>query len=67
MDARLIDIIAQEVPAFVTLIKDEFVTAHPDVPPPTSADILAIFDKDFAASLAIDDALLDEPPDPPAA
>lgn len=58
IDPRLLAVGLEAAPEIIALVKGLFVAKHPDAPVPTSAEVIAIFDQDYAASLATDDAIL---------
>lgn len=65
IDPRLVQIGVENAPLLISLVKSMFAAKHPDVPQPTSAEVLAIFDQAYFASLAKDDAILaNHPPTP---
>lgn len=53
------------LPSVVSLVQSLFVKQNPDLPPPTSAEVLAVFASACTKSLAADDAWLAAHPVPP--
>lgn len=50
----LIDVIIEEAPALIKLIRDQFAQRHPDKPEPTASEITAAFETTFQDSIAKD-------------
>lgn len=63
MNEQWIALAITQLPAIVQGFKEAFVKQHPDLPAPTSEDVIAAFNTAYAQSLAVDDAwLADHPP-----
>jgi len=62
IDPRLLQVALSEAPALILYLRSAFAKAHPDVPPPTDAEVLAAFETLYASSLARDEQLLAEKP-----
>lgn len=58
IDPRLISIAIEELPLGIEWIRSAFVARHPDVPEPTSEEIIAARDQAYQQSLAVDDTIL---------
>lgn len=54
----LVLLLIQEAPALIEAAKGLFATVNPDVPEPTSEEVLAAFEALFHDSIAIDDFIL---------
>lgn len=64
IDPRLLAVGVEEAPAIIDLIRQAFVRKHPGAQVPTSAEVIALFDRTYLGSLAIDDAILAAHPEP---
>ena len=64
IDPRLVDLAIEEVPAAIEWIKSAFAARHPTDPQPTSEEVIAARDHAYKISLAVDDAILAEHPEP---
>ena len=64
IDPRLVLVAIQEGPAIIAALKSAFSKAHPDVPAPTSEEVVAAYEALFTSDLATDDAWLSAHPRP---
>ena len=55
-------LLISELPAVAGFVRGLWRDAHPDIPEPTDAEVLAAFESAYAASRAKDDVLLAESP-----
>lgn len=53
-------IIIQELPTGIALIKEAFVKKNPDAPVPTSEEVIAAYESGFISSVAKDDRIISE-------
>lgn len=58
MSGALIAVLIEKMPAIITLAQGWFHEAHPELPTPTSEDVIAAWLVASGASLNIDDAWL---------
>jgi hypothetical protein len=65
IDPRLVTLAIQNLPGVIAWIRSAFVSAHPDVVPPTDEEVLAAYLTAFKSSIAVDDAWLLAHPVPP--
>lgn len=63
MNEQWIALAITQLPAMIQGFKDAFVKQNPDLPAPTSDEVIATFNAAYAQSLAVDDGwLADHPP-----
>ena len=65
MNQSLLNVAIEEAPAIISLIKSAFAKKHPDEPEPTSAEVIAAWEGLYTETIARDEALLRDKPDPP--
>ncbi len=54
----LAQLLIEEAPSFIAFTKEMFVKKNPDLPVPTSEEIIAIYEAGYLASIAKDDAII---------
>lgn len=56
MNEQWIALAVTQLPSIIQAFKDAFVKQNPDLPAPTSDEVIASFNEAFVQSLAVDDA-----------
>jgi hypothetical protein len=51
----LMQLAIQELPVIIELVRQVFIKHNPEAPPPTDADVMAVFNQAYAQSLAVDE------------
>ena len=63
MNQNLLNVAIAEAPAIIDFLKAAFTKAHPGVPEPTDAEVIAAYEAAFASSIAKDDRWLASHPE----